>query len=290
MWSQAGTSNADLVKMIQAGLPENTVVNKIRQNAGKWDTSVDALIALKSAGATPAELDAVTAIPTATSTAAMNPMTPTTPDKDVMGGKLEVNGGDVTLFEPGYAKYQGSDQKFRLVVVNGQAALVMRTYAVHSGALAATTSTEYGDMLFEHDKVTFLPYGKIKWGAFGGNTANGHVDKPADALPEVVPVVYSLSSLQPKAGVYLEKKDKYQYLWMGFFEAKAMPMASQEFMIALLRDYDATLAKLLASAGITDPNKQLSAASHFVTPDARQVQTIIAKRNDDVAMHGGKRK
>jgi hypothetical protein len=57
---KAQSANADLVKMVQAGLPEGTVVNKIHERAGQWDTSVDALIALKQAGATAAELDALT--------------------------------------------------------------------------------------------------------------------------------------------------------------------------------------------------------------------------------------
>jgi hypothetical protein len=60
---QAPPANTDIVKMIQAGLPESTVVNKIREGAGRWDTSVDALIALKQAGATEAELGALTVAP-----------------------------------------------------------------------------------------------------------------------------------------------------------------------------------------------------------------------------------
>ncbi|QHN03788.1 hypothetical protein FTO74_10690 [Granulicella sp. WH15] len=71
-WGQdtAAGANADIVKMLQAGLPESTVVNKIRHGAGRWDTSVDALIALKKVGATEAEMNAVMQNgPTATTSA-----------------------------------------------------------------------------------------------------------------------------------------------------------------------------------------------------------------------------
>lgn len=69
--SSAGDANADIVKMIQAGLPEGAIVDKIQVRAGRWDTSVDALIALKRAGATDAEIKAVTA--------ALGPVTPPSP-------------------------------------------------------------------------------------------------------------------------------------------------------------------------------------------------------------------
>ena len=59
--AQNASPNADILKMIQAGLPEDVIVDKITAGTGHWDVSVDALIALKSAGATPAEMKAMTA-------------------------------------------------------------------------------------------------------------------------------------------------------------------------------------------------------------------------------------
>jgi len=61
--AQAPNANTDIVKMIQAGLPESVIVNKIHEGLGRWDTSVDALVALKQAGATGSELDAITTQP-----------------------------------------------------------------------------------------------------------------------------------------------------------------------------------------------------------------------------------
>jgi len=51
--------NADLVTMIKGGLPESVVIKKIHGDATRWDTSAEALVALKQAGATEAELNAL---------------------------------------------------------------------------------------------------------------------------------------------------------------------------------------------------------------------------------------
>jgi hypothetical protein len=52
-------TNADLVKMIKAELPENTIILAIQKNTSAFDTSADGLIVLKQAGATARILDAV---------------------------------------------------------------------------------------------------------------------------------------------------------------------------------------------------------------------------------------
>ncbi|MHB1516631.1 MAG: DUF2846 domain-containing protein [Acidiferrobacteraceae bacterium] len=53
------SANTDVLKMLKAGLPESVVLAKIHMEPGKFDTSADALIALKKAGASEAVLDAV---------------------------------------------------------------------------------------------------------------------------------------------------------------------------------------------------------------------------------------
>jgi hypothetical protein len=35
-------ANQDIVKLIQAGPPDSVILNKIHEEAGRWDTSVDA--------------------------------------------------------------------------------------------------------------------------------------------------------------------------------------------------------------------------------------------------------
>ena len=52
-------TNADVVTMIQAGLPESTIVLAIRQGPAGFDTSPSALVELKNQGATAAMLDAM---------------------------------------------------------------------------------------------------------------------------------------------------------------------------------------------------------------------------------------
>ncbi len=54
-------ANAEVLKLLQVGMPESVVLEKIHSTNDKFDTSVDALVALKQAGATEAELKAVLA-------------------------------------------------------------------------------------------------------------------------------------------------------------------------------------------------------------------------------------
>jgi hypothetical protein len=54
-------ANAAVLKLLQVGMPESVVLDKIRAITDKFDTSIDALVTLKQAGATEAELKAITA-------------------------------------------------------------------------------------------------------------------------------------------------------------------------------------------------------------------------------------
>lgn len=45
-------TNADIIKMVKAELPEDTIVLVIQKSPNRFDTSPDALIALKASGAT----------------------------------------------------------------------------------------------------------------------------------------------------------------------------------------------------------------------------------------------
>ena len=58
-------ANNDVLKLLRAGMPESVLLDKIHALAAKFDTSADALIALKQAGATEAELKAILAQPNA---------------------------------------------------------------------------------------------------------------------------------------------------------------------------------------------------------------------------------
>ncbi|MGD0682432.1 MAG: hypothetical protein ABR990_10300 [Terracidiphilus sp.] len=54
-------ANAEVLMLLRAGMPESVVLDKIHAITGKFDTSTSALITLKQAGATEAELKAVLA-------------------------------------------------------------------------------------------------------------------------------------------------------------------------------------------------------------------------------------
>lgn len=56
---QKPLTNADVVKMVRAGLGEPVVVAAIQATPGNYDISPDGLIALKNAGVTPGEMNAI---------------------------------------------------------------------------------------------------------------------------------------------------------------------------------------------------------------------------------------
>jgi len=54
-------TNKDIIKLLEAGMPEDVIVNAIANGEPKFDTSADALVKLKAKGASPAILNAVIA-------------------------------------------------------------------------------------------------------------------------------------------------------------------------------------------------------------------------------------
>lgn len=57
--SAATMTNADVVKLLEAQMPESVILQSIASSTTKFDTSANALIALKNKGASPAVLNAV---------------------------------------------------------------------------------------------------------------------------------------------------------------------------------------------------------------------------------------
>src|ERR1035437_8837534 len=55
----APLSNDEVMKMVQAKLPDAVIVAKVKSSTCKFDTSTDALIGLKSAGVSDAVLEAM---------------------------------------------------------------------------------------------------------------------------------------------------------------------------------------------------------------------------------------
>jgi len=46
-------TNRDVLKLLQAKFSEDIIISKIKQSKTSFDTSVDALVTLRTAGATP---------------------------------------------------------------------------------------------------------------------------------------------------------------------------------------------------------------------------------------------
>ena len=63
-------TNADVIKLVKAGMPESLIVAKIKSSACDFDTSTDALIKLKGAGVGDKVMEAMVAAPSASAAAA----------------------------------------------------------------------------------------------------------------------------------------------------------------------------------------------------------------------------
>jgi hypothetical protein len=75
--SQTKMTNADLVKLVQAGVPESAIIASIRSSVPAFDLSSDGLVALHKAGVTQGELEAAIAASSATHPAATPAPAPT---------------------------------------------------------------------------------------------------------------------------------------------------------------------------------------------------------------------
>src|SRR3954452_20916695 len=58
---QPSMTNADLVKLVQAGVPESAIIASIHSSAPAYDLSSDGIVALHKAGVTQGELEAAIA-------------------------------------------------------------------------------------------------------------------------------------------------------------------------------------------------------------------------------------
>jgi hypothetical protein len=73
---QPTMTNADLVKLVQAGVPESAVIASIHSSAPAFDLSSDGIVALHKAGVTPGELEAAIAANSAGHPASATPAPP----------------------------------------------------------------------------------------------------------------------------------------------------------------------------------------------------------------------
>ena len=160
----AADANDDLIKMISAGLPESVVIAKIKDNAGRWDTSVDALIVLKRAGATEAEFAVLTAGPQD----AFNPSQPMA--SSFMGGAIRktLSGDPMLSFPPDlptrFLDTRPTNTAF-LVNYKGSPAILVPAIRFIPNCCYAVAN-----VLFLHDKLVFDFY---VWEKIGTREASG---------------------------------------------------------------------------------------------------------------------
>jgi hypothetical protein len=75
----------------------------------------------------------------------------------------------------------------------------------------------------------------------------------------------------------------YTFVWHGAYDkSEKSTVASREFMDTLIRDFDGTMAKIMQAAGISNPDAELDAASHFAPPTREQLPGIVIAINRDL--------
>jgi hypothetical protein len=280
----AASANADIVKMIQAGLPEAVILNKIRGSAGSFDTSTDALIALKKAGATDAELTAISAPVVAP---VSSPVTPVPPEPvEAFGAQLLR-----TRFGDPYLQFQSAEPEIFpdgrpsntafLVLYKGETAVLVPSSRFYGGDCYPFNT------LFLRDRIAVDRY--------IGNGCAGTGGYIKASIPQDVGKVnldeYSKASLRLDrnksfgmlsefrgGGTYDQltctdgkKKPWSDQIVFGVFpihfnHSSADPMRAEllsPFIDRLMSDFDKTVAEFQRAAGIADPKIQLSSHAQY---------------------------
>jgi hypothetical protein len=290
----AADANDDLIKMISAGLPESVVIAKIRDNAGRWDTSVDALIVLKRAGASEAEFAALAAGPQA----GINLSQPMA--TSFMGGAIRktLSGDPMLSFPPDlptrFLDTRPTNTAF-LVNYKGSPSILVPAIRFIPNCCYAVTN-----VLFLHDKLVFDFY---VWEKIGTREASGFskITNPK-MFPEAgnpLPLELTRTGLllQPnqiapcrveartdskikepevtfdrlvRTGAGQNCSFDFSMMFGTFVPGDGVYAVEQmrspglsAFVGKLMSDYDSVLAGWLRAVRITDPATQLSADANY---------------------------
>jgi len=290
--AQTPSPNADILKMIQAGLPEAVIVDKIIAGSGHWDVSVDALIALKQAGATPAEMKAMTApLATPAPQIAAAPEAPTV----VAGGVLQrTKQGDIYLKfpEPRTTIFPNGEPSNLAWLISFEGKPAVRV----PGERVDGDNTS-GNLIITNERVIFDPYlvengwafypkhGKyvLSPKAWQEMTRDATLNMArSDVKLNYINMEHGVNSVQgsypsTRATIFSKGTKAYNigfhFVGTGSFPqepdnlcAKSEDCLSPQleaFVRNLIRDFDGTIAPFMAAAGITDVDKQLTAVSHY---------------------------
>ncbi len=289
------SANADIVKMIQAGLPESTVVNKIREGAGHWDTSVDALITLKQAGATEAELGALTAAPAQKASTAQQAETAPV---EAFGSQLlhTKAGGPYLRFEssrPGIFPNGIESNTASLVVYKGEVGVLIPSFWSDS-------YTPF-NAIFLRDRLVMDNYLTEVCCENAIAAVTGIVEQPKVNLSLQMDKKFSRwgndQGAQTGGNLYTEvrigtgKKSQTHPALFGIFPFMETDYTAERaalmdpFVQQLMSSFDKTVAEFERAAGITDPITQLSSVALYepiTAAQAEQFRVITLQRMREI--------
>ena len=301
--STPASANADIVKMIQAGLPENTIVNKIREGAGHWDTSVDSLIALKKAGATEAELTALTntSYPQVANEQQETALAPVEPIEVFGAQLLRTRNGDP------YLKFQSSRPELfpnglesntaYLVSYKGQVAVLIPAVAIQESDCSVF------NMLFQRNQLVIDQYlfgaCNLLDGPSQAPLQNGLYEFRNEGLKFDRGKTYGMMADPPMRNLGLSfdritfgevnkkivKADVlfgiFPYTFAEFHATEMRAALFESFVEQLTNNFDATVSEFERAAAITDPVAQLSSHTRY-TPitinEANNYKRILEQR------------
>lgn len=259
-------TNQDVILMIQAGLPESVILDKIKANPDHLDTSVDALVVLKKAGATDAELKATSYAVSVKST----PMGTTVirPVGLAGGSLLHTAAGDPYLkfsqqVDSSFPDGRLSNTVF-LVLYKGQPGLLVPSTA--SGGKYRTPFA-FGNLIFTADKIIFDSFAEIK---DVGSTQARIPEKLDSSEYSYVEAARSRAHNVQTFGKCFKFGDAEYLVGVPFFGAELHKVAdarqyqSQALVVyvqSLIGNFPAVLQEFEGAAGINDPRRQLSSVA-----------------------------
>jgi hypothetical protein len=279
--AQSPNANDEILKLVKSGMPESVVIDKIHDAAGRLDTSADALIALKNAGATAQELAAITARPQPSAAPATPAANAPIPFAD---GLLYLSSDEPYIEWSGRTQtvFPNNDRSNRayLAVFEGKPAFRIPTDWIIYGR------SEPGNLLITSDRVLFDPYGLILWPETAPK--NGQLQKGDFLLPGSKAETKNAAFSLPRAGAVLMRGNSNDYkstagfrkgdtkFYFGLhlnwqmngvtYDTIASRYQSPlllKFIESALKDFDIEMARLLQSSGIQDPDRQLGQKAHF---------------------------
>jgi hypothetical protein len=161
--AQQSINDDAIVKMTKAGLSDDVIVSTINASPGNYDTSPDALIALKSAGVTDKVIAAIVAKPSASPT---SPQTASpaesSPDGGTSSGTGKIPDGARVVIAP----MGGFETYFAAAVREKKVPIKLTLDKSSAQYFVVSTNTEWQGFVFGSG-------GSASWNRSGGNAAYG---------------------------------------------------------------------------------------------------------------------